>query len=252
MIDTYEWTGNLTKGQQETIDFEEFTFTGSEFSIEAVNLNGSNNDEYDYDNMYKYVVSDPATLEDGYMKIQVRIGDNPENFSIKIMNMNTGELLHNFTFEESDKVYQEIVNLPEFGCYRVTFVNTAGNGIGDAGFWGIKDKNNQTVVSGGVSTNEFEYEFPIELKYSGVNIEEIESLNNVNIYPNPASSVINVTATNLTKIKIYNAVGQLIHNEEASSDNVTVDTQDWTNGFYYVTVETANGNSTSQKIIVNK
>lgn len=252
VIDTYEWTGNLTKGQQETIDFEEFTFTGSEFSIEAVNLNGSNNDEYDYDNMYKYVVSDPATLEDGYMKIQVRIGDNPENFSIKIMNMNTGELLHNFTFEESDKVYQEIVNLPEFGCYRVTFVNTAGNGIGDAGFWGIKDKNNQTVVSGGVSTNAFEYEFPIELKYSGVNIEEIESLNDVNIYPNPASSVINVTATNLTKIKIYNAVGQLIHNEEVSSDNVTVDTQDWTNGFYYVTVETANGNSTSQKIIVNK
>lgn len=252
VIDIYEWTGNLQKGQQETIKFDEISFNGSEFSIEAVKLNGSNNDEYDYDNMYKYVVTEPFNLEEGYMKIQLRIGDNPENFSIKVMNMNTGELLHNFTFEESDKVYQETVNLPEFGCYRVTFVNTAGYGIGNSGFWGIKDKNNNTVISGGVSSNEFKYEFPIELKYSGVNVEEVESLNNINIYPNPATSVINVTANNLKKINVYNAVGQLIFTEDTTSDNVSVDTQNWTNGLYYVTIETIDGNNSSQKIIVNK
>lgn len=252
VIDTYEWTGNLSKNQQTEIEFDEYVFAGSEFLIEAVKLNGSNNDEYDYDNMYKFIVSEPVNLEEGYMKIQVRIGDDPDNFGIQIKDMNTGDILNDFTFEESNKVYQEIVNLPEFGCYRVTFYNTAGNGIGDAGFWGIKNKSGQTVISGGVSTNTFRYEYPVEFIFSDEGIENIEIINNVNIYPNPASSSINVSAQNLTNIKVYNAVGQLIYAEDATSDNVRIDTQNWTNGFYYVTVETADGNNVSQKVIVNK
>ena len=252
VIDTYEWTGNLSKNQQTEIEFDEYVFAGSEFLIEAVNLNGSNNDEYDYDNMYKFIVSEPVNLEEGYMKIQVRIGDDPDNFGIQIKDMNTGDILNDFTFEESNKVYQEIVNLPEFGCYRVTFYNTAGNGIGDAGFWGIKNKSGQTVISGGVSTNTFRYEYPVEFIFSDEGVENIEIINNVNIYPNPASSSINVSAQNITNIKVYNAVGQLIYAEDATSDNVRIDTQNWTNGFYYVTVETADGNNVSQKVIVNK
>lgn len=252
VIDTYEWTGNLSKNQQTEIEFDEYVFAGSEFLIEAVKLNGSNNDEYDYDNMYKFIVSEPVNLEEGYMKIQVRIGDDPDNFGIQIKDMNTGDILNDFTFEESNKVYQEIVNLPEFGCYRVTFYNTAGNGIGDAGFWGIKNKSGQTVISGGVSTNTFRYEYPVEFIFSDEGVENIEIINNVNIYPNPASSSINVSAQNITNINVYNAVGQLIYAEDATSDNVRIDTQNWTNGFYYVKVETADGNNVSQKVIVNK
>lgn len=252
VIETYEWTGNLSKNQQTEIEFDEYVFAGSEFLIEAVNLNGSNNDEYDYDNMYKFIVSEPVNLEEGYMKIQVRIGDDPDNFGIQIKDMNTGDILNDFTFEESNKVYQEIVNLPEFGCYRVTFYNTAGNGIGDAGFWGIKNKSGQTVISGGVSTNTFRYEYPVEFIFSDEGVENIEIINNVNIYPNPASSSINVSAQNITNIKVYNAVGQLIYAEDATSDNVRIDTQNWTNGFYYVKVETDDGNNVSQKVIVNK
>ena len=252
VIDTYEWTGNLPKGQQAEIDFDEFSFEGSEFSIEAINLNGSNNDEYDYDNMYKFIVSEPVNLEEGYMKIQVRIGDDPDNFGIQIKDMNTGDILNDFTFEESNKVYQEIVNLPEFGCYRVTFYNTAGNGIGDAGFWGIKNKSGQTVISGGVNVNTFRYEFPIELAYSGEGVENIEIIDNVNIYPNPASSVINVAATNLTKVNIYNGVGQLVYSQEVDTDVIKVNIDSWSNGLYYVNIETKDGYKSSQKVVVNK
>ncbi len=252
VIDTYEWTGNLSKNQQTEIEFDEYVFAGSEFLIEAVNLNGSNNDEYDYDNMYKFIVSEPVNLEEGYMKIQVRIGDDPDNFGIQIKDMNTGDILNDFTFEESNKVYQEIVNLPEFGCYRVTFYNTAGNGIGDAGFWGIKNKSGQTVISGGVNVNTFRYEFPIELAYSGEGVENIEIIDNVNIYPNPASSVINVAATNLTKVNIYNGVGQLVYSQEVDTDVIKVNIDSWSNGLYYVNIETKDGYKSSQKVVVNK
>lgn len=252
IIDTYEWTGNLPKNMQEEIEFDEFTFDGEEFSIQAVNLNGSNVDEYDYDNTYKYIVAQSYNLPEGYMKLQLRTGKDPENFSVKIKNMITGDILHNLTYEEANKIFQEEINLPEYGCYGIYFCNAAGNGIGDGGYWGIKDKNNQTVASGTNSLNTFRYEYPVEITYSGESVENVEIVNNVDIYPNPASSTINVSAENLNSIKVYNAVGQLIYSENATSDDVMIDAQKWTNGFYYVTVETAGGNKVSQKVIVSK
>lgn len=252
IIDTYEWTGNLIKGQEKEIEFDEFTFDGSEFSIEALNINGSNADEYIYDNMYKYIVNQPQLLPEGYMKFQLRTGKDPENFSVKVVNMNTGDVLHTFTYEEPNTIYQEIINLPEYGCYRVTLYNEAGNGIGDGGFWGVKDKNNKTIISGTSSDNTFRYEFPFEVTYSGEGVESVEILNNVDIYPNPASDLINVTAENLTKINIYNSIGQLIYSQEVNANEVKVSTDSWANGLYYINVETKDGFKSSQKVIVNK
>lgn len=252
IIDTYEWTGNLIKGQEKEIEFDEFTFDGSEFSIEALNINGSNADEYIYDNMYKYIVNQPQLLPEGYMKFQLRTGKDPENFSVKVVNMNTGDVLHTFTYEEPNTIYQEIINLPEYGCYRVTLYNEAGNGIGDGGFWGVKDKNNKTIISGTPSDNTFRYEFPFEVTYSGEGVESVEIINNVDIYPNPASDLINVTVENLTKINIYNSTGQLIYSQEVNANEVKVSTDSWTNGLYYINVETKDGFKSSQKIIVNK
>ncbi len=250
-LSTYQWEGNIAAGENTEIIFPEFVFgDASNFVIEATEING-NNDGYPVDNIYEISVAEPLVIEDGYIKLQLKTGNDPENLTIEIKNMDNGEVLYSFEYEEPKTIYNHEMTLPEIGCYRMTIRNTEGNGFG-GGFWGVRDSDNTTLMVGTSTDNDFRYEFAFEFDNKSVNVEEIESLNNVNIYPNPASSVINVTATNLTKIKIYNAVGQLIHNEETSSDNVTVDTQNWTNGFYYVTVETANGNSTSQKIIVNK
>lgn len=250
-LSTYQWEGNIAAGENTEIIFPEFVFgDASNFVIEATEING-NNDGYPVDNIYEITVTEPLVIEDGYIKLQLKTGNDPENLTIEIKNMDNGEVLYSFEYEEPKTIYNHEMTLPEIGCYRMTIRNTEGNGFG-GGFWGVSDSDNTTLMVGTSTDNDFRYEFAFEFDNKSVNVEEIESLNDVNIYPNPASSVINVTATNLTKIKIYNAVGQLIHNEEASSDNVTVDTQNWTNGFYYVTVETANGNSTSQKIIVNK
>lgn len=250
-LSTYQWEGNIAAGENTEIIFPEFVFgDASNFVIEATEING-NNDGYPVDNIYEISVAEPLVIEDGYIKLQLKTGNDPENLTIEIKNMDNDEVLYSFEYEEPKTIYNHEMTLPEIGCYRMTIRNTEGNGFG-GGFWGVRDSDNTTLMVGTSTDNDFRYEFAFEFDNKSVNVEEIESLNDVNIYPNPASSVINVTATNLTKIKIYNAVGQLIHIEEVSSDNVTVDTQNWTNGFYYVTVETANGNSTSQKIIVNK
>lgn len=250
-ISTYEWSGNIATGETENIALTEFDFgDASNFIIEATVVNG-NNDGYPADNYYSIDVAEPFTIEDGYMKLQLRTGDDPENLTIEIMNMDDGEITHSFTYEEPKEIYNEDIYLPKVGCYRMSIKNAAGNGFG-GGFWGLKDSDNKTIITGSNGENAFKYGFSFEFNCNAVNVNEYEFLNNVNIYPNPASSVINVSAENMTNVKVYNAVGQLIYAEETENDNVNIDTQSWTNGLYYVTVETVDGNSTSQKIIVNK
>lgn len=251
VVSSYQWNGNVPAGESIEIILPEFNFNdASNFVIEATEVNG-NSDGYPVDNIYNVEVTEPLAIEDGYMKLQLKTGSDPENMTIEIMNMDNGEVTHTFAYEEANKTFQEDIYLPAVGCFRMTIKNTAGNGFG-GGFWGVKDSDNKTIITGSSNSNNFRYEFSFEFTNNSVGIDEAEFLNNVSIYPNPASSAINVTAENLNSIKVYNAVGQLIYAENATSNNIMIDAQNWTNGFYYFTVETTDGNKVSQKVIVNK
>ena len=251
-IGTYQWQGNLSKGAQAEFMIPEIDFAGSSLlKIEAVNLNGSNEDEFIYDNSYILNVVSPYEIKDGYMKIQLKTADDNQNFSIEIKNMGTGEVIETLTFAEPNKVYTEEVTVPEYGCYRVTFKNAAGNGCGN-GFWGIKDKSNKTIISGSSSTNSFRYIYPVELKYSGEGVEYVEVVENVTVYPNPTNSIINISAENITKVTVYNGMGQMVYSETVDNDVVRINAESWTNGMYFVNVETADGNQSLQKVVVNK
>ncbi len=251
VVSSYQWNGNVPAGESMEIILPEFNFNdASNFVIEATEVNG-NSDGYPVDNIYNVEVTEPLAIEDGYMKLQLKTGSDPENMTIEIMNMDNGEVTHTFAYEEANKTFQEDIYLPAVGCFRMTIKNTAGNGFG-GGFWGVKDSDNKTIITGSSNSNNFRYEFSFEFTNNSVGIDEAEFLNNVSIYPNPASSTINVTAENLNSIKVYNAVGQLIYAENATSNNIMIDAQNWTNGFYYFTVETTDGNKLSQKVIVNK
>lgn len=251
-IGTYQWQGNLLKGTQDEFMIPEIDFAGSSaLKVHAVNLNGSNEDEFIFDNSYILNVVSPYVIEEGYMKIQLKTAADNQNFSIEIKNMDTDEVIETLTFPEPNKVYTEEITVPEFGCYRVTFKNSAGNGCGN-GFWGIKDTNNKTIVSGSSSTNTFRYAFPIELKYSGEDVEDVEAVRSVNVYPNPTNSIINVSAENITKVTVYNGMGQMVYSESNECDVVKINVESWTNGMYFVNVETADGNHSLQKVVVNK
>jgi hypothetical protein len=251
-IGTYQWEGSLVKGAQNEFMIPEIDFAGSSaLKIQAVNLNGSNEDEFIYDNNYILNVVNPYEIKEGYMKIQLKTAADNQNFSVEIKNMDTDEVIETLTFPEPNKVYTEEITVPEFGCYRVTFKNSAGNGCGN-GFWGIKDTDNKTIVSGSSSTNSFRYAFPIELKYSGEGVEDVEAVRNVNVYPNPTNSIINVSAENITKVTVYNGMGQMVYSESNECDVVKINVESWTNGMYFVNVETADGNHSLQKVVVNK
>ena len=68
---------------------------------------------------------------------------------------------------------------------------------------------------------------------------------NVNVFPVPAKDVLNISSTeNISNIKMTNVFGQTVYKSTANSNNVTINTSNYTEGIYYIQMQTAKGNVT--------
>ena len=89
------------------------------------------------------------------------------------------------------------------------------------------------------------------MSYGTEGVEDIVVKDAV-VYPNPAKSVINVYAENLNRVTAFNSIGQVVYTEVVNGDNIMIDVASWTNGLYYINLETKDGAKSSQKVVVNK
>lgn len=71
----------------------------------------------------------------------------------------------------------------------------------------------------------------------GVGIHELSFFDNVQLYPNPVSSKLNVQSSKfnseITTLKIFNAIGSVIKNFELNSENSEFDLSDLNSGMYF-------------------
>lgn len=85
------------------------------------------------------------------------------------------------------------------------------------------------------------------------NISEVENTFGLNVYPNPANEVINVSlnkSINAT-ISVVDVAGKVVKTSSINGMTSSINASDLTNGIYYVTI--AEGNSTStQKVVIKK
>lgn len=69
----------------------------------------------------------------------------------------------------------------------------------------------------------------------------------VSIYPNPATSVLNVNAAGYSQVEVINMLGQVVYSNSISN-NAQINVSDLNNGVYFVRLSGANG-TTTQKFI---
>ena len=77
-----------------------------------------------------------------------------------------------------------------------------------------------------------------------------ENITTFNIYPNPASDFVKITAhgSQLETIKIYNSLGMLVEEIEVSADEVEINTSEYKSGIYFIQVYSDN-KTTNKKVI---
>ncbi|MCD6010533.1 MAG: C-terminal target protein [Flavipsychrobacter sp.] len=70
---------------------------------------------------------------------------------------------------------------------------------------------------------------------SSVGVAGVNGAGVVNIYPNPATDVLNIAAgAKITNVTISNVLGQAVYTREGSAEKVTVDISSLPSGSYYV------------------
>lgn len=76
--------------------------------------------------------------------------------------------------------------------------------------------------------------------------------NAVKVFPNPASTKVNIEGDNLVNVKLYNMLGQLMVSKDAVSGKVSIPVNDYNNGSYILRAETSDGKTTIRSVVIKK
>ncbi len=83
-------------------------------------------------------------------------------------------------------------------------------------------------------------------------ITALDNQNNMEIWPSPASSVLNIQSASVAEaIYIYNSNGNMVYTATASQGLITIDLSGMADGLYYIRVST-NGKFTDGKFIIRR
>lgn len=98
--------------------------------------------------------------------------------------------------------------------------------------WG--DANGNGVLDNGEATSIIEY-----------------ASNNLKLYPNPTSDIINISGEEIQRVSLYNILGEVVYSSNENSLNTAIDVSELENGIYIVSVTSVAGVTSSHKITVN-
>ena len=80
-------------------------------------------------------------------------------------------------------------------------------------------------------------------------IEEETAANAVSIYPNPASTMLNVHAENYSNVQIINFLGQVVYSANITANDFQINVSNLSNGVYFIRL---NGETTTTQKFIKK
>ena len=92
--------------------------------------------------------------------------------------------------------------------------------------------------------------FYLHVYYSPTAVNE-DNMQNVNIFPNPANQSLNIGAEDMTSVRVCNLLGQVVMERKANGNTLSINTSDWNEGLYIVTICTESGTVTRSVSIVH-
>ena len=108
-----------------------------------------------------------------------------------------------------------------------------------------KGYENTTVT---VQSTDGELQFYVSVNEDLLSISEIKD--EISIYPNPANGIFTVESGNMSRVTVYNLVGQMVYDATADGQRVNIDANAWDSGIYMVTITDRQGASVTRKIVV--
>lgn len=209
----FEWTQNMAGTHvEEMTDLEVSAWIQNIASHEVMNSHFM----YEYTDIHPYPVRD-FVIEEAENGVSLTWND-PEGGNAVAYNVYlNGELL-------AENLTETQYNYPcEYGYYVF-----AVEALYESGMTSVK------------MVKDFEYKDHTAVAESKENI--------YSIYPNPTDGNFTVEGADMTRIEVYNLVGQKVY--EAQGKTVTVNASSWNKGIYMINIYDQNGSTKTQKLMV--
>ena len=240
-VNTINWIGTLPSFSTIEVPLGNIHngFVSGSFTFEIIDINGQN-DQSPTDNTIN--VAFEKVYAEGF-NLEIKTDAYPEESSFIVLDTGSNIVFSMplLTLPTNTSSFFDIC-LP-VGCYKIVMKDSGGNGLccgSGRGYYKITSKVTNTIV---IQDSAFFFTDTASI-CPFVGIAET-SFENLNIYPNPASSIINIVMPNyyFYNVKMYNVLGQLLINENQIN---TINTNSLSDGIYYISV------STTTKTIVKK
>ncbi len=144
--------------------------------------------------------------------------------------------------------------MPAIDCYTFTIYDYYGDGLqeGGGGSWSVKDNNGNVILSES-AVNYGDRDSGL-IKNTTATLDEMAA-QNVSVYPNPASDVVNISFENVndTYVSIMDLQGRVLATQVTSGTNgtqvVSISTEGFAQGTYVVSVQ-SNGLTSNSNVVI--
>ena len=135
--------------------------------------------------------------------------------------------------------------LEDIDCYTFTVRDSANNGGTSVT---LKDGNNQILFYTNSTWKSF-----VESEFSSNGILGVEnnSFEGISLYPNPATSVINLKNAGNSDIQVYDILGKLIMSQNDISMNQEINVANFETGTYFIKISKDNNVTTKRFVVSN-
>ena len=159
----------------------------------------------------------------------------------------------------NNTAYSWPISLPAVECYTFTMYDYYGDGVGASqwggtdGSWSVSDNNGSTILS--MTAADFGGSDLGLIKNLSASLDEMTA-QNVEVYPNPASELVNISFENTmndTYVSIMDLQGRVLGTQVASvasgTQVISFSTEGFASGTYVVSVR-ANGLTSNSKVVI--
>ena len=171
-------------------------------------------------------------------------GTNDEGYlySIDILNGNAFTIEHNFDASSDGGGFTGEWLHYNGKLYGVSYTGGA-NGYGTLAEFDLASGNLTVLEDLDISNGRALRSSPTLWDDSILSISELVNHKHIEVYPNPASNMINIDNSEVETIKIFNLSGKLILTEQNSNQ---INVEAFSKGIYFLSIQTKNGLYTSK------
>ena len=238
-VQTYNWSGSLLSLQNETIELPPISYSNE--AVNTVDISLANDDNNTNNNVSGNF--DNAVVSTGNVHMILNTSTSGAECTWDIKN-SAGDILYSGGPYPNNEIVHEDFILPE-ECYRFSVYDSGNNGGGSIVLY---DTNSVIVFQSGGAYGSGDYG---HWTSDGVlNITDI-ALENIRLYPNPASTILNISNAENADIEIYNLLGQLIVTKNNLDRDDQIEVASLKTGTYLVKISKDNAIKV-EKLVITK